>query len=271
MPSDDIDRFDIFRQLPGPLQAMLSDSLWEQVSIGQSGHHVYRVQRPDGQACYLKIAPQAESGELAAEFERLRWLNGRLPVADAWVLSRSHGWAYLVQSEVPGLMACDAAFATDVPALARLLAEGLRHVHAVSIGGCPFDQRLERKIAVARERARAGLVDESDFDAVRAGMCAQDLLDVLIRNRPADEDVVFTHGDYCLPNVLIDPVAGHVSGYIDVARAGVADRYQDLALAVRSLAYNFGPGWEPYFWEAYGLDQPDFARVEFYQLLDEFF
>lgn len=45
---------------------------------------------------------------------------------------------------------------------------------------------------------------------------------------------------------------------------------QGLALAVRSLAYNFGPGWEPLFWEAYGLAQPDTAKLAYYQVLDEF-
>ena len=44
------------------------------------------------------------------------------------------------------------------------------------------------------------------------------------------------HGDYCLPNIILKEHT--VSGYIDVALAGVGDRYQDLALAVRSLAYN---------------------------------
>jgi len=39
----------------------------------------------------------------------------------------------------------------------------------------------------------------------------------------------------------------------------------------RSLTYNFGPGWEPLFWEAFGLQTVDPARIEFYQLLDEFF
>ncbi|HLX56069.1 MAG TPA: phosphotransferase, partial [Ktedonobacteraceae bacterium] len=59
--------------------------------------------------------------------------------------------------------------------------------------------------------------------------------------------------------------------FIDWGRAGIADRYQDLALAARSLAYNFGPGWESLLWEAYGLQTVDAAKIAFYRLLDEFF
>jgi aminoglycoside phosphotransferase len=58
---------------------------------------------------------------------------------------------------------------------------------------------------------------------------------------------------------------------VDLARAGVADRYQDLALAARSLEYNVGPGYASLLWEVYGLRDPDEAKIAYYQLLDEFF
>lgn len=271
MPDGDRNGADALARLPGTLRTLFSPGAWEQITIGASGHFIYRVSLPDARVYYLKVAPRAELGELEAEFQRLRWLYGRLPVAEARALERDDDWAYLVQSEVPGRMACDTACAADVPALARLLAEGLRQVHAVSIADCPFDERLDHKIALARERVRTGLVDEADFDASRRGMTASKLFAELVATRPRDEDLVFTHGDYCLPNVLIDRAAGRVSGFVDLVRAGVSDRYQDLALAARSLSYNFGPGWEPYLWDAYGLANPDPAKLAFYRLLDEFF
>ncbi len=67
------------------------------------------------------------------------------------------------------------------------------------------------------------------------------------------------------------PSSMQLSGFIDLGRVGIADRYQDLELAVRSLPLNFGPSWEPLLWEAYGLKEVDVAKIEFYQLLDEFF
>lgn len=268
---DEGDSAELLAGLPAPIRALLSRGSSHHVTIGKSGHVVYRVHAQDGRSYFLKIAPRDEQGELEAEFQRLRWLRGRLPVAETCALDRDEHRAYLVQSAVSGIMACDATFAVDVPMLARLLGEGLRQVHSVSVAECPFDERLDCKIALAWERVQAGLVDEADFDVGRRGMSASTLFAELMGTRPRDEELVFTHGDYCLPNVLIDRVAGRVSGFVDLARAGVADRYQDLALAARSLAYNFGRGWEPYLWEGYGIVGPDPAKLAFYQLLDEFF
>ncbi|WP_408110254.1 hypothetical protein [Brevibacillus sp. B_LB10_24] len=50
-----------------------------------------------------------------------------------------------------------------------------------------------------------------------------------------------------------------------------ADRYQDLALAIRSVIYYFGRELVPYFLEAYGIKAVDESKVRFYQLLDEFY
>ncbi|SDP06533.1 Phosphotransferase enzyme family protein [Paenibacillus sp. yr247] len=87
--------------------------------------------------------------------------------------------------------------------------------------------------------------------------------------KPITEDLVFTHGDYCLPNIIINN--GKVHGFIDWGRAGVADRYQDLALAIRSIKYNFGNEYIYAFLDNYGLTELDESKVIYYQLMDEFF
>ncbi|WP_338108671.1 phosphotransferase, partial [Heyndrickxia oleronia] len=62
-----------------------------------------------------------------------------------------------------------------------------------------------------------------------------------------------------------------INGFIDMGRAGISDRYQDLALAVRSITYNFGKDMIPYFLNEYGMQSYDKAKINFYQLMDEFF
>ena len=62
-----------------------------------------------------------------------------------------------------------------------------------------------------------------------------------------------------------------VSGFIDWGRAGVADKYQDLALAIRSISSNFGKEYVHFFLVGYGIADLDESKVDYYQLMDEFF
>ena len=238
--------------------------------MGCSDNQVFRIIRPEEPTCYLKIAPHPLEPDLLAEKERLDWLQGQLPVPSIYAFASTRSYTYLLQSEIPGVIACDEIFAQDVPTLARLLAKGLRTIHQIDYTSCPFDQSNAYKIYQARRRVEMDLVDESLFDKQRQGMRADELFELLIESQPYEEELVFTHGDYCLPNILIDPSHSEITGFIDWGRAGIADRYHDLALAVRSLSRNFAPDWEPFFWEAYGLENINHAKIEFYQLLDEF-
>ena len=56
-------------------------------------------------------------------------------------------------------------------------------------------------------------------------------------NNQPKEELVFTHGDYCLPNSFIKD--NKTVGFIDLGNAGIADKWQDLALCIRSLEHNF--------------------------------
>ena len=79
---------------------------------------------------------------------------------------------------------------------------------------------------------------------------------------------VFTHGSFGLRCTLLDQTG--VSGVLDWGLAGVADRYVDLASAVRSIASGLGPELIPTFFQAYGLERPDPRKLDFYALLAEF-
>lgn len=245
------------------------EGIWEEIAVGHSGNAVFRITYSQGQSSYLKVAKHPFEQELLAEKERLEWLHERLPVPSVVAYATDNQHTYLLISEIQGLMAYDEHFAQDVPTVVRLLAQGLWMLHELNITDCPFDQSLSHKITLAQERVHAGLVNEADFDEKHEGMHTDELLNRLLECQPKTENIVFTHGDYCLPNILIDPFSMQLSGFIDLGRAGIADRYHDLALAARSLAYNFGPGWEPFLWEAYGLKNVDVAKIQFYQLLDE--
>ena len=92
---------------------------------------------------------------------------------------------------------------------------------------------------------------------------------MLQNTRPCEDDLMFSHGDYCLPNILLRD--NQVNGFIDFGRAGISDRYNDLAIASRSIRYNLGEDYETLFFEYYGLDYVNQAKTEYYRLMDELF
>ncbi len=259
-----------FPTLPSALALRLDSYNWQRDHLGESGAHTFRLQGK-GEVMFLKIADSSFSACLHAEAERIHWLNGRLPVPTIRHFEMTANGAFLLMTAVPGVNFTHFNNRPDreKEIAVQLLATGLHQLHNLPPAGCPFDQRLDIQIEKAQQRMVAGLVDESDFDEERIGRETADLFDELLATRPASEDIVFTHGDYCLPNVMVEN--GHLTGFIDLGNAGIADRYQDLALCTRSLSYNFDPGWEKLFWQNYGITQPDFAKLAFYQLLDEFF
>ena len=77
--------------------------------------------------------------------------------------------------------------------------------------------------------------------------------------------LVVCHGDACAPNTLLH-ADGRCSGRVDVGALGLADRWADLAVATWSTRWNYGPGWEGWLLDAYGIDA-DPERTAYYRLL----
>lgn len=238
-------------------------------TLGRSSAGVFRLDADGRPTVYLKAEIAGPVSEIAGEAARLAWLERQgLPCArvlhheedgaQVWLLTRALAGADLVSNS--GL----------APVLrVSILAEALRNLHALDIAGCPFDHRLDRRIATARARTAAGHVDEGDFDDERMGKTASELVTELEMLRPAVEDLVVTHGDACLPNFAADDDG--FTGYLDCGRLGVADRYQDIALACWSISYNFGSELVHPFLGLYGISEPDRGKMAYYRLLDEFF
>lgn len=71
---------------------------------------------------------------------------------------------------------------------------------------------------------------------------------------------VLIHGDFCLPNVMLED--WRLRGFIDLGDAGLGDRHADLFWAMWSLGYNLGTyRFGPRFLDAYGREDYDPARL----------
>jgi aminoglycoside phosphotransferase len=259
---------EIKKSLPSRVAEAIDGYAWRQNHVGFSSVRVFRLEAENKKSLYLKIDAHASKFSLLEEKKRLDWLKNRLPVPEVFLFAEDENNAYLLMSAISGVDASDASLKGDIPRVIEELANGLKMIHSMPVENCPFNTTLDDKIETARERMTKNLVEEEDFDEERLGRTPQDVFQEMLAAKPTSEDLVFTHGDYCIPNVILEN--RRISGFIDWAEARVADRFQDLALLSRSVKDNFGAEYEEKVFEIYGI-APDREKIHFYRLLDEFF
>jgi aminoglycoside phosphotransferase len=146
----------------------------------------------------------------------------------------------------------------------------------LDISDCPFEETIDVKLETGRKRAARGEVDMDALSPENRDMGSpEEILRKLEETRPETEDLVFTHGDYCLPNIYIHN--GRLTGLLDLGRAGIADRWQDLALCIWSIRYNMRHRDEAEtekmvrtLLDALDLEMNE-EKYRYYNLLDELF
>ncbi len=260
--------------LPDALRDLIAGRVWHENHVGLSGTRVFRLDGPDGDqgepgVLYLKIST-SDTRNLHRERDRLIWLRGKLPTPDVRFFVEEDDRQIMLMTAIPGLPSFDAQFEAEQPQrVIGILADGLRQIHALPLADCPFDRTVSALIVQAMTNVSMGRIDASGFDDLYQGRSIDDMLAEALATRPGSEDLVFAHGDYCMPNVLIRPDDVTLGGFVDWGNAGVGDRYLDLALAARSITYNWGAQWVAPFFAAYGIRRPDAGKITFYRLIDE--
>lgn len=247
---------------------------WLPVTTGESGAAVFRSADATR---YAKCVSAADTGGLKAERDRVAWLGGQ-GVPGPRVLDWRSGdaGACLVTSAVFGVPA-DHVPAADLRASWEHLADAVRRLHEVPVSECPFRRGLDTMVAVARDVVARDAVNPQFLPVEQQHTPATELLTRLTPQVPRRReqevaDMVVCHGDLCLPNIILDPQTLKVSGFIDLGRLGLADRYADLAL----LLANARETWpdeeraraaDLVFAERYGIAL-DHDRLRFYLHLD---
>jgi aminoglycoside 3'-phosphotransferase-1 len=257
--------------LPAGLSAELAGYLWSRDLVGASDSDVYRLHgKANAADLFLKHGRNDAADDLTDEMARLLWLGRHMPVPAAIHFVRTKDEAWLLTAALPGQTARQALEANPAarPALVDALAAFLRRFHAIPVSECPFNGGHIHRLARARARIDAGLVDLADFDAERKGWTAEQVWDALHALLPLAADAVVTHGDFSLDNLLVHD--GEVVGCVDVARAGIADRYQDLAILWNGLG-DVEPSLQDRLLRQYGIAEVDRRKLSFHLLLDELF
>ena len=251
---------------PKDLGKLLVGMTCEENNIGCSIAGVYKYYN-DKASYYLKIQPALQG--LEREYKILFWLKDKLPVPEILYFDSYNGFDYLLMTEIDGEMLCSDNSLSKPEETVKLLADGIKMLSSIPIDECPFDNSLEIKLKDALYNIENNLVDISNWEKNNNFSTPKKLLDYLKNNKPRTYMPVFTHGDYCLPNIFCK--GDKISGFIDLGRGGISDIYQDIAICVRSLRHNFRTDNYIELLFKYLDMEPDWERIDYYILLDELF
>jgi kanamycin kinase len=192
---------------------------------------------------FLKWTPLGGGIDLRDEHARIRWAAGQHPVPVIIDLVEDAVGQLLVTRALPGAGAATDAWRARPREAVHAIADGLRALHRLPADECPFV-------------CEWAVGDSAAGDSAEGDTTAGDTW---------PQDRVVVQGDACVPNTVIGPDARFV-GHVDLGALGVADRWADLAIASRSLDWNYGPGWQDEFFAAYGIER-DEQRIQYYRAL----
>lgn len=220
--------------IPNDIQKIVGTKPYELNDVGMSDSEVRIYDE-----YVLKIQPR--SHETDNEYAMTKWIGKQIRIPEIFVYSVINDIAYTLMSKVDGQMLCEDSYLQHPEKLIKIAADGLKQLWQIDIKGCPYNtSRLSERLKAAEYNVRNGLVDVEDAEPETFGPNGfanpEELLKWLQNNRP-EEDIVLSHGDYCLPNIFVKE--NEIKGFIDLGKMGPADRWQDIAIAIRSLQHNF--------------------------------
>ena len=238
----------------------LADSLKDAKIYDSSCSPEARVVYIDkGGGFFLKKAPESslKTEALMTEYFHSLRLSEEVLYYGSW-----EGKDYLLTRRVPGEDCTDPQYLADPKRLCDTTAALLRQLHETEAKDCPVPDRI-RTYTESVKRGFDGQIYEPDLfwgmwgfssfeEAKRAAEAGMPLLkrDVLL------------HGDYCLPNVILQ--GWKFSGYIDLGNGGIGDRHIDVAWGIWTLNFNLGTTkYSDRFLDAYGRDkiEPEMLRA----------
>lgn len=227
--------------LPAELSSLIDGYVVNRYPWYETSAKIYRLESDD--VLYLKLIEGQDSLNLERESKILDWIDGRLPVPRLLHYSHVDGVEYQLTTEIKGTPTYKAQPFEREKAIVAM-GEAMKLIHSLNPKGCPIDNRIDNRFAKLIEDGNT--IEE-------------------LGERPG-EDLVFTHGDYCLPNIITRD--RELSGVLDWDYGGLADAYIDIAACSWSIQYNYGEKeakekWIPLLIETYGIEL-DYEKYEYY-------
>lgn len=205
-----------------------------------------------GPGFFLKSAPK---GALKTEAELTSWFS-RKDLAPEVLVYESADRDWLLTRAAGGEDCIHPEYLADPTRLCDTTAQLLRQLHETDFSGCPVPDRTAAYKSTAEHNYRIGQYDLSLFPDNWGFSTPEEAFTLVRQQGHLLETNTLLHGDYCLPNILLDN--WKFSAFIDLGNGGVGDRHIDIFWGAWTLFFNLKT--EKYcsrFLDAYGRDRID--------------
>lgn len=197
----------------------------------------------------------SQKGSLSNESIMMRYLHSMGLSSDV-LLYISEKEDFLVTEKTKGKDCLDAQYLNQPNKLCDTLAENLRMLHSVDFAKCPIKNHTELYLATAKTNYASGNYDQSQFPDSFGYASAQQAYEEIQRHKHLLKNDTLLHGDYCLPNIILDN--WKFSGFVDVGNGGVGDKHVDIFWAIWTLFFNLKTNaYRDRFVDAYGRNEVD--------------
>ena len=216
---------------------------------------VYFIDKDEG--LYLK---RGAPGTLAREAKMTSYFYKKGFGAEV-LLYESSEYDWMLSRAVRGEDCVFERHLADPKRLCDIIGTELRRLHETDACDCPVNDRMGEYISLVRENYRSGNYDTSHFPDSFGYRSADEAIRVFEDGKAELKNEVLIHGDYCLPNIMLDNWS--LSGFIDVGNGGIGDRHVDLFWGAWTLGFNLGTdAFRDRFFDAYGRDKIDEEKIK---------
>lgn len=251
--------------LTSKVTKFLENSKLEEIKIGCSNSQVIKVKK-DKAAYFLKIATK---GMLTSEYEKLKWLYGKLKVPKVVLYDISDDTEFLITEAIEGEMLCSDEYEKNKDKSLKIIADAFNSIYSVNIDNCPFDVSIDYKLSLVEYNVRNNLIKIENIKKATLEKYG-DLENVLkyLKENKFESELCFSHGDTSLPNIFA--LNSSFSGFIDVGECGIADKWFDLAICEKSIKRNYGEEYIPKFYKELNIVR-DQEKIDYYLLMMELY
>lgn len=212
-----------------------------------AGARVWFLDKDSG--FYLKKSPK---GSLANEAAMTAFFHSKGLGAEV-LAYESSAYDWLLTRRIPGEDCTFQLYKDDPERLCDLTALLLRQLHETDITGCPISNRTGDYLHTAKCNYENQRYDVDLFPDNWGYASAEEAWHVVEQTGRYLTTDTLLHGDYCLPNIMLDN--WRFSGFIDLDASGVGDRHVDLFWGMWSLQFNLKTDrYCTRFLDAYGRD-----------------